>query len=306
MKILIAGATGMIGQALVTAWQGQHDITVLGRDRVKLKKSFPNLKKMTWAQLDSATTFNVVINLAGANIGQGRWTAKRKQMILQSRVQTTKRLAKWCASETNPPRLLNASAIGVYGLLKTTTEQERHVFDEQSSVPNPPQDFLAKVAVTWEQALLEAEQAGVPVTKMRFGVVLTKHGGALAKMLPTFKLGLGGPIGTGEQPFSWVALSDVVRALTFLLEHPALTGPINIVAPAVVSQQQFAKTLGKILHRPTIMRLPAWLVKALFGQMGEELLLNGITVQAKRLTAAGFHFSHNTLEQALLDMKISP
>ena len=303
MKILIAGATGMIGQALIAAWKKQYDITVLGRDRAKLQKYFPHLKKITWGKLDAVAGFDVVLNLAGANIGQGRWTTKRKQIIIQSRLQTTQRLVKWCINTANPPRLLNASAIGVYGLPKATTEQKQHVFDEQSPVPDPPQDFLAAVGIAWEQALLKAEQAGVPVIKMRFGVVLAEHGGALAKMLPIFKLGLGGPIGTGEQPFSWVGLSDVVRALTFLLDHRELTGPINIVAPEILSQRQFANTLGRVLHRPTMIRLPAWLVKALFGQMGEELLLNGITVQAKKLSQAGFTFAHDTLEQALIDRK---
>ena len=294
MKILIAGASGLIGQALVVAWQDQHDIVVLGRDAVKLKKVFPQQTAITWTQLQSVEGFDVVINLAGANIGQGRWTAKRKQVILNSRVTATQQLAALCARASSPPRLLSASAIGVYGL-----SAELQVFDEQSALPTPPQDFLAEVGAAWEAALSEAEQAGVPVTKMRFGVVLARHGGALAKMLPAFKLGLGGPIGSGQQPFSWVALADVVRAITFVIEYPELTGPVNIVAPEVVTQKHFAQALGKALHRPAFFPLPAWLVKLQFGQMGEELLLNGLSVKSQKLIEAGFVFQHAALSECL-------
>lgn len=294
MKILIAGASGLIGQALVAAWQDQHDIVVLGRDVVKLKKVFPQQTAITWTQLQSVEGFDVVINLAGANIGQGRWTAKRKQVILNSRVTATQQLAALCAKASSPPRLLSASAIGVYGL-----SAELQVFDEQSALPTPPQDFLAEVGAAWEAALSEAEQAGVPVTKMRFGVVLARHGGALAKMLPVFKLGLGGPIGSGQQPFSWVALADIVRAITFVIEHPELTGPVNIVAPEVATQKQFAQALGKALHRPAFFPLPAWLVKLQFGQMGEELLLNGVSVKSQKLIEAGFVFQHAALSECL-------
>ena len=294
VKILIAGASGLIGQALVAAWQNQHDIVVLGRDADKLKKMFPQRPGITWAQLQSVEGVDVIINLAGANIGQGRWTAKRKQVILDSRVTATQQLAALCAKASESPRLLNASAIGVYGLPATP-----QVFDEQSALPNPPQGFLAEVGAAWEGALSEAEQAGVPVTKMRFGVVLAKHGGALAKMLPAFKLGLGGPIGSGQQRFSWVALADIVRAIAFLVEHPELTGPVNIVAPEVVTQKHFSQVLGKALHRPAFFPLPAWLVKLQFGQMGEELLLNGVSVISQVLTDAQFTFAYPNLSAAL-------
>lgn len=294
MRILIAGASGLIGQALIAAWQNQHDIVVLGRDADKLKKVFPQRPGITWTHLQSVEGFDVVINLAGANIGQGRWTTNRKQVILGSRVTATQQLAALCAKASSAPRLLNASAIGVYGL-----PAKPQVFDEHSALPNPPQDFLAEVGVAWERALSEAEQAGVPVTKMRFGVVLAKHGGALAKMLPAFKLGLGGPTGSGQQPFSWVVLADVVRAITFLVEHPELAGPVNIVAPEVVTQKHFAQALGKTLHRPAFLPLPAWLVKLQFGQMGEALLLNGVSVNSQVLTDAQFTFAHPNLSAAL-------
>ena len=294
MKILIAGASGLIGQALVAAWQSQHDIVVLGRDADKLKKVFPQQAAITWVQLQSVEGFDVVINLTGANIGQGRWTVKRKQVILDSRVTATQQLAALCANATSAPRLLSASAIGVYGL-----PIKPQVFDEQSALPMQPQDFLAEVGAAWEGALSEAEQAAVSVTKMRFGVVLAKHGGALAKMLPAFKLGLGGPIGSGQQPFSWVALADVVRAITFLVEHSEVTGPVNIVAPEVVTQKHFAQALSKALHRPAFFPLPAWLVKLQFGQMGKDLLLNGLSVNSQVLTDAQFTFAHPNLSAAL-------
>jgi uncharacterized protein (TIGR01777 family) len=300
MKILIAGATGMVGQALVKALEADHTLVLLGRDPLKLKQCFAKHTAIGWqAFLDTHNPLDdidVVINLAGENIGEGRWSVARKDLIISSRVNATHTLATACAHSANKNiRLLNASAIGVYG----RSAQPDQIYDEQSPISNPPKDFLSTVGRAWEEALAPAEQAGVSVVKMRFGVVLSKNGGALAKMLPAFKFGLGGPIGSGQQSFSWVSLHDLIRAITWLIQHPEITGPVNIVAPEWVTQRQFAKMLGKILHRPAVLPLPAAVVKLQFGQMGQELLLNGIAVRSSVLIKHGFEFSYPKLEGAL-------
>lgn len=300
MKILIAGATGMVGQALVQALAVEHTLVLLGRDTVKLKQRFAKHTAIDWQAFSDTHNplddIDVVINLAGENIGDGRWSEARKDLIISSRVNATHTLAAACAHSSNKNiRLLNASAIGVYGSLGVPGK----IYDEASPLPNPPKDFLSTVGLAWEQALAPAEHAGISVVRMRFGVVLSKNGGALAKMLPAFKLGLGGSIGSGAQPFSWVSLHDLIRAITWLIQHPEITGPVNIVAPEWVRQRQFAKTLGKTLHRPAVLPLPAAFVKLQFGQMGQELLLNGIAVNSKVLLGHGFEFSYPTLTTAL-------
>ena len=300
MKILIAGATGMVGQALVKALQTDHTLVLLGRDPLKLKQCFAQHTAIDWQAFSHTHNplddIDIVINLAGENIGEGRWSDARKDLIISSRVNATRTLASACAHSANKNiRLLNASAIGVYG----SAGEPGQIYDEASPLPNPPKDFLSTVGLAWEQALAPAEQAGISIVKMRFGVVLSKNGGALAKMLPAFKFGLGGPIGSGQQPFSWVSLHDLIRAITWLIQHPEITGPVNIVAPEWVTQRQFAKMLAKTLHRPAIFPLPGTLVKLQFGQMGQELLLNGIAVKSKVLIEHGFEFSYPTLTGAL-------
>ncbi len=296
MKILIAGATGMVGKALVEALKKDHSLLLLGRSIEKMKGFFPHAKAIDWKTFESLDRplegIDLIINLSGENIGEKRWTPRQKRLIVSSRVNATLVLAKACAKhKTHPVRLLNASAIGVYGKQQNS--------DEYSPLPNPPQDFLSEVGAEWEKALAPAENAGVSVVKMRFGVVLSPTGGALAKMLPAFKWGLGGRIGSGTQPFSWISLSDLVRAIEWLISHPEVTGPINLVAPGVLTQENFARVLGEVLHRPTLMVLPDWLVKLQFGQMGEELLLNGTAVKSRVLSEKGFRFLYPTLAEAL-------
>ncbi len=300
MKIVIAGATGMVGTALVEALKKDHILVLLGRDTIKLKQRFPDHTAIDWQAFSALHNpldeIDIVINLAGENIGDGRWTTSRKKVILSSRVTATRTLATACAHSANKNiRLLNASAIGVYG----SVGEPGKIYDEHSALPTPPPDFLSTVGLAWEQGLAPAEQTGISVVKMRFGVVLSKNGGALAKMLPAFKWGLGGPIGSGQQPFSWISLHDLIRAITWLIEHPEITGPVNIVAPEVVTQRQFAKNLGKVLHRPAFFPLPTAMVKLQFGQMGQELLLNGVAVRSSVLIEQGFGFSYPTLEGAL-------
>ena len=307
MNILIFGATGMLGQALCRRLSKTHTITVAGRDLKKLTNCFgSNVKQITNDQFSSQAAetlreFDIVINLAGENIGARRWSSQQKQRILSSRVTITHQIATACA-QLGPrlsPRLYNASAIGIYGLQPTIEQQNQITYTEHSPPPEHPSDFLSSVAKAWEAAANPAIQAGIPVTFMRFAVILSKSGGALGKLLPPFQLGLGGPIGSGNQPFSWVSINDVVRAIEFLIDHSEVSGPVNIVAPDIVSQAQFASTLGKVLHRPALLPLPAILVKILFGQMGTEALLNGHRVESTILGEAGFEFEHKTLSNGL-------
>ena len=303
MKILITGASGLIGQALVKKLKIAHELIVLGRDKGKLKQVFgQQFAVLSWDELQQCHLEHVdaIINLAGENIGTRNWSSAQKEKIIQSRVDAAKKLAGLCVDlGGQAPKLLNASAIGIYGLQKNIEQQNAIVYDESTPLPDPTTDFISEVGKRWEAALDQAEAANVSVIKLRFAVVLADQGGALARMLPIFKLGLGGPVGTGEQPFSWVRIDDVVRAIEFLLESDTAGGPYNIAAPEVVTQKVFARTLTKILKRPCIFRMPAFVVKALFGQMGEELLLNGQNVRSTRLKEAGFEFKYKNLESAL-------
>lgn len=306
MKILIAGATGMVGKALVAHLTPLHDIIVLGRSERKCLAAFPDLLNVTWddLDLDFINQFDIVINLSGENIGAGRWNKNRKLEVMNSRVNTTEKLAELCAlTQSKKIRLLNASAIGVYGIKPAIQDQVNTVYDESSKLPTNPTDFLCEVGHAWEKATRAMTDAKKKCTLMRFAVVLDPSDGALAKMLPAFKLGLGGAIGSGEQPFSWVSLADLIEAIHFLIDHPKITGPVNIVAPECPSQKEFAQSLAAALHRPAIFKLPAFMVKLQFGQMGEECLLNGVSVKSTVLEKAGFSFKYQKMSDYVNTLK---
>jgi len=310
MKIMITGATGLVGRQCVAHWKDQHDLMLVGREKAKLQRFFPDAHEMlTWDMLQqqgssALKSVDVIVNLAGENIGEQRWSEKRKQQILQSRVKTTALIARLCAelSPQDAPRILNAGAIGIYGILPSVEAQETTLFDEDANLPVEPTDFLAEVGAKWEQALHSAQKAGVSVVKMRFGVVLTREGGMLAKLIPSFRWDLGMVIGSGDQPISWVALPDLIAAMDFILEHPKLQGAINIVADEVVNQKKFAQALAKSLRRHCFFTMPSWLVVKLFGEMGKVLLLNGVCVRSKRLREAGFTFKFPKITKALMHL----
>jgi uncharacterized protein (TIGR01777 family) len=305
MKYMIAGATGFIGQQFVQRWLAQgHDIIVIGRSLAKINQIFGGrVTAVTWSNLTSESLIgcDAVINLAGAGIGDKRWTAARQQEILTSRIQATEKLAQLCARlGPQSPALFNASAIGVYGLQAALPDQLPAPYDEDTVINfQQAPDFLAQVARAWELAAKPAEAAGVRVVYLRFGVVLAKQGGALPRMALPFKFGLGGRIGSGQQPFSWIALPDLIAIIELLLADKTITGPINITAPQCVTQKQFADQLGRALHKPSIIPTPAIALKLLFGRMAEELLLSGQHVVPKRLLALGYSFQYPTLEQVL-------
>jgi uncharacterized protein (TIGR01777 family) len=277
LKIAITGASGLVGTqlaAFLTA--GGHEVLRVPRGRI---------------DHESLEGLDAVVHLAGENIARGRWTDERKAEILSSRVGGTKRLAEALTVLRTPPTVfLSASAVGYYGY-----RGERNG-DEGAA---PGSGFLADVAKAWEEATAPARAAGIRIVNMRFGVILTARGGALAKMRPPFKLGLGGPIGDGRQGVSWIALDDVIYAIHHLIRNDGLSGPVNVVAPDPLPQREFALALGRALHRPAVIPLPAPVVKALFGQMGEEILLGGQFVEPKVLLKSGFTWSAPGLDQAL-------
>ena len=216
----------------------------------------------------------------------------RKEAIRESRVASTRLLCEALARMARPPRVLvAASAIGWYG----ASEDERGL-DEEAP---PGRGFLAELTGAWEAALEPARAAGIRVVALRTGVVIAAQGGALAKMLPAFKAGLGGPIGGGKQWVSWIALDDLVGIAHAALFEESWSGPVNAVSPQAVRQAELARTLGRVLRRPALLPLPAFAVRALFGEMGQELLLDGARIVPGRLAAAGFPFLHASLEEAL-------
>jgi uncharacterized protein len=232
-----------------------------------------------------------VVHLAGDSLGEGRWTAEKKARILRSRVRGTEVLCEGLWRLKRPPSVLvAASAIGWYG------DGGESRLDEASP---PGVGFLPEVCTAWEAATRPAAEAGIRVVNLRIGVVLASEGGALPKMLPPFKFGMGGPVGGGDQWMSWIALADLVDAIVWCMSPDGLSGPVNATAPGTVRQRDFARTLGKVLGRPAVMPLPAWAVRLAMGEKGEALLLEGARIAPKKLLASGFTFSYPELEGAL-------
>lgn len=293
LRIAISGASGLLGTALTAFLAGGgHEVVPLTRKRDGSGIFWDPSRLDGEVDRASLEGFDAVIHLAGENIGAGRWNAARKAAILDSRRVGTRVLSEALTRLARPPRaLLAASAVGYYG------DGMDQVFDEETRVAG--RTFLAEVVQSWELATAPARQAGLRVVNLRFGVLLSPHHGALARMLPAFRAGLGGPIGSGQQWLSWVGLDDAVGAVLHVLNHPSLAGPVNVVAPQPVPQAEFARTLGKVLGRPAFLPLPAAAVSAVFGEMGHELLLNGQRVVPTALQASGFQFATPWLEEAL-------
>lgn len=310
MNILIAGGTGFIGRALVLHFLASgHQVTVVSRDSIKVTQIFfDTVKFMAWEQLNSHQTqqIDMVVNLAGANIGSEKWSQNRRDEIIASRIKNTHLLVDFCIHNT-VPLLINASAVGVYDSFFPENLNQK-IYDENSVIEfSLAPNFLAKVAREWEMATWPARDHGLRVVNARFGVVLGPQGGMLQKLLPSFKLGLGAKIGSGRQLLSWVSLPDVIRAIQFVIDTPAIHGPVNIVSPQIVTQGEFAHILATVLHRPRWVRLPELAVKWLFGNMGEELLLKGIAAKSSKLLHQGFRFVDDDLRQTLtrLTAKVS-
>lgn len=301
MNILIAGGTGFLGQSLIQCWSGNSwQVDILGRT----SGQSPVGNHYTWDELAEGKIdiahYNVVINLCGSSIGDKRWTAQRKQLLFKSRVDPTATLAEICAASNKKPHLICASGVGIYGLQKSTTHALPPAFNEYSPLDTQPKAFISQLAYAWEHAAHVAHSAHVPVTHLRLGVILAKDQGALPKMSLPFHYCIGGPVGDGQQPFSWLSLTDFCRAVDFIIEQgEALLGPVNLVAPHCVRQEELAQSLGHALKRPCRLRTPATLLKLIFGEMAEELLLQGQHVIPSRLLEKGFQFSYPDIDSAL-------
>jgi uncharacterized protein (TIGR01777 family) len=291
MRVVVSGANGMVGSALAPL------LAARGDSMRRLVRESGTDADATWnpgkGELEPRVFEGVdaVVHLAGESIGEGRWTAAKKQRIRDSRSHGTRLLATALARAKVRPRVLvSASAVGFYG------DRGDALLDE--SAPLGP-GFLADVCREWEEATRPAFDAGVRVVNARFGFVLSPKGGGLKKMLPPFRFGLGGPIGDGKQYMSWVALDDVAAAIAHALTNETLRGAVNVVAPNPATNREFTKALGRVLGRPTVLPMPGFAARAVFGEMGEELLLSSQRVAPKKLLASGFAFSWPTLEEAL-------
>jgi len=293
VRVLVSGATGLVGKGLTAALEAAgHEVLRLVR-RAKGADAHTVGFDIENGAIESEKLEGVdaVVHLAGEGISSQRWTEEFKQKIRDSRVKGTRLLTDaLCKLQTPPKTLVCASAVGYYG------SRGDEALDEDSG---PGDDFLATVCVEWEDAARKAADCGIRVVSTRIGVVLSSDGGALGQMLPPFRLGGGGVMGDGEHYMSWIAHVDLIKAIIFLLENESLSGPINCVSPAPVTNRVFTKTLGRVLMRPTFVPLPASIIKMTFGEMGQALLLASQRATPKKLLNAGFEFDFPDLEEAL-------
>lgn len=310
MAIAITGASGLIGSALSEALRGRGDqvLHLVRRAPRAASELEPGVREARWtpgADLDPEVLDGVggVVHLAGAGIADQRWTDRRKRELLDSRLEGTGSIARALAtartgepattgqesSHPAPPRLVSASGVGIYG------NRADEVLTEDSTLGD---GFLADVCRDWEAATWPASHAGVPVATVRTGIVLSRRGGALGKLMPLAKAGLAGPLGGGEQYWSWITLHDHVRALIFLLDHPEVTGPVNLTGPQPATQTAIVKALAQALHRPAIVPAPTIALRLALGEMATEILASARALPTV-LTEAGFTFDHPDLATAM-------
>lgn len=292
-RFLLSGASGLLGNALRTS------LLASGAEILQLVRRPPaGPRELRWdpaapvaiEQRDALGNLTAAIHLSGANVAGHRWTPAYRRQMWTSRVESTHALATALAGLARPPRtLLVASATGIYG------DRAADLLDETSP---PGAGFLADLCREWESASDPAAHAGIRVVHLRFGVVLAREGGALAKMIPAFRLGLGGPLGSGRQWMSWISLADTVAAIRFLLSAE-IAGAVNLSSPQPVTNAEFTAALARALHRPAFLRVPAFALRLAFGQMANEALLAGARVFPNRLQAAGFQFQHPSIDEAL-------
>lgn len=294
MKILVAGSSGLIGRSLC------RQLGEDGHGVIRLVRRAPLVPdERFWDPVagvidEQALAVDAVVHLAGESIADGRWTEPKKRRIRNSRVDGTRLLCQAIARAPRRPRILvAASAIGFYG------DTQERVTDEGAESGT---GFLPDVCRAWESATAAARQAGARVVNLRIGVVMSPEGGALAKMLTPFRLGIAGRLGSGRQWMSWISLDDVVGAIGQALADDTLAGPVNGVAPRPVTNAEFTRTLGRVLSRPTLFPMPAFAAQLAFGQMAEDLLLASVRVAPTALLASGFEFQHPDLELALRQM----
>ncbi len=293
MRVLMTGSSGLIGTALRKSLDGDGvDVVSL----VRRQASGPDERSWDPAggrlDQDAVEGFDAVVHLAGAGIGDRRWTDRRKGEILDSRVNGTTLLASRIASAKQKPAvLISASAIGFYG------DRADPVDEDDGPAPTP--DFLSEVCVAWEQATQPAEDAGIRTVHLRTGIVLAEEGGALGKMLLPFRLGIGGRLGGGQTWWSWISIADHIRAIRHAIEQP-LVGPVNSTGPKPAKNAEVTKALGRVLRRPTLLPIPRFALNLLLGkELAEALLFTSVRVMPSKLEESGFHFEHTDIESAL-------
>jgi hypothetical protein len=297
MKILVSGATGLVGRHLVPFLREN------GHEVFSLVRQAPNNEgEIQWnaetgiveSELKKIENFDAVVHLAGAGIADERWTKERKRIIRDSRVVGTRVLVDSLQKLENPPRaFVSASAIGYYG------DRKDEILNEDSP---PGKDFLSGVGVEWEAEANKAADFGARVVRLRIGIVLSTEGGALKEMLTPFKMGVGGAVGKGQQFVSWIHLRDLIRVIQFALENENLNGAVNATAPNPVRNAEFAEKLGVALHRPSLVPVPAFALRLMFGELADALLLSSARVVPEKLLANNFQFEFERIEDALQDL----
>jgi uncharacterized protein (TIGR01777 family) len=300
MNILITGATGFVGRRLCEMLhQAGHTVRALSRDSVAAKQRVPLLKEVfPWNPLQELPPLqafegcDAVINLAGESIA-GRWTAPKKQLIRDSRVLGTKNLVNAFAQLSSRPKvLISASAIGYYG------DRGEETLTEDAA---PGSDFLAQVCRDWENEALKAESLGMRVVRLRIGLVLGRGGGTLQALLPLFRVGLGGPLGSGRQWWSWIHRDDLCRLIVQILANESISGPVNATAPQPVRQKEFAQVLGRVLRRPAFLPTPAFALKIALGEFADGILASQRALP-RRAQEMGYRFQFEELEGALREI----
>jgi uncharacterized protein len=292
-KMLLSGASGMLGKALAMELSRQ------GATILKLVRRDPKTQdEIHWDPMQSKIadegrleSLTAAFHLSGANVSSRRWTAKYKREMTESRVNTTRFLAETLARQKQPPNvLITASAVGFYG------NRGNEILDENSAAGH---GYFPDLCAAWEAAAQPTVDAGIRVVHLRFGVVIGPDGGALARLAPMFRLGIGGKLGNGQQWMSWVSETDAINAALFALDHDQISGSYNTVAPNPVTNSEFTRDLAKAVHRPAILPAPAFALKLVFGEMAEEALLASTRAIPTRLLQAEFRFTHPTLPEAL-------
>jgi uncharacterized protein len=294
MRVLISGATGLIGETLIPPLEaGDHRA-------IRLTRSPRSSEDVGWdpsaGEIDASRLDDIdaVVHLAGESIAEGRWTAAKKARILKSRTRGTRLLAEAISNLSEPPRVMvSASAVGYYG------DRGNELLREESGSGS---DFLAEVCKAWEAAADPAREAGIRVVHPRFGLVLSTEGGALARMLPVFRLGGGGRIGSGRQWWSWVAIDDIVGAILYALTCDSVEGAVNVGSPNPLTNAEYTRVLGRVLNRPTVFPLPAPAARLALGEVADALLLASQRMEPAKLRETGYEFRYPELEGALRNM----
>ena len=293
MNILIAGSSGLIGTALKKNMNNRYKVYSLSRNPLENSDFYWNPKKdeFIW---NHNIKLDVIINLCGEDISKKRWNKKFKKQIYDSRIKSTAILSKKISNlEYKPKLFISSSAIGYYGNTNGET------VDEQS---HPGDDFLAKLSVDWEKATLAAKDAKIRTIHLRTGIVLSANGGALEKMLPAYKLGLGVIFGRGNQLMNWISLEDVVSSIIFIIEKDNMHGAVNLVNPSQETNFNFSKTLGKLLNKKVFFKMPKWVAKLIFGEMADSLFFSNTRVSPNYLEKNGFKYKNLKLEDNLKDL----